>query len=141
MRPLFVLAMSTSLMFGCGEGSQVSNTTLTVSFVPYLGADPASATVEYSLVCKNATDWRDVDPGTSWPLLLGDIEPVGPSTVNDAQGFVWSTSLNAPPGPCQIEIRMRDAEGEVICTNYEEFTVAADAPTVSRQLNSDTKGL
>lgn len=76
MRPLFVLAMSASLMFGCGEGSQVSNTTLTVSFVPYLGADPASATVEYSLVCKNATDWRDVDPGTSWPLLLGDIEPV-----------------------------------------------------------------
>jgi hypothetical protein len=116
-------------MFGCGEGSQVSNTTLTVSFVPDPGDDPASATVEYSLVCKNATDWRDVDPATGSPLLLGDIEPVGPSTVNDAQGFVWSASVNSPPGPCQIQIRMRDAEGEIICTNCEEFTVAADAPT------------
>lgn len=124
MRLFLALAMSAPFLIGCGADSQGPNTTLTVGVEanPQI-FDAASTTLRYTLQCDY------FDPDTSVPALLGDIAPVGPGSVNGAQGFVWSTSVDAHPGPCAVQLVLRDSDDEVICTNIEEFVVAGDAPS------------
>jgi hypothetical protein len=121
MRLLLALTMSATLVFGCGDGSYV--TTLTVENVNDLrGFDPAPITFEYVLACEER-------PSNGEPQLVGEFEPVGPGSVNGEPGSLWSASVDAPPGPCSVQLRMRYSDGQLLCTNDEEFVVMADAPT------------
>ena len=128
MRFLLTLVLSASLLFGCGDGSQL--TTLTVEMEADLQFfDLGLTTLEYTLWCEaNPIDFRD-DPTTGEPLDVGEFEPVGPGAVNGEPGFVWSASVDASPGACAVGLRLRDSDGEVLCSHFVEFVVAADAPT------------
>ncbi|MDH3726246.1 MAG: hypothetical protein OER77_01840, partial [Myxococcales bacterium] len=47
----------------------------------------------------------------------------------DGQAEIWQGFMDLPPGPCTIELRARDGDGEVICTAQEPFSIAADSTT------------
>ncbi len=47
----------------------------------------------------------------------------------DGQAEIWQGFMDLPPGPCTIELRARDDDGEVICTAQEPFIIAADSTT------------
>ncbi|MBW2379599.1 MAG: hypothetical protein JRG70_08625, partial [Deltaproteobacteria bacterium] len=46
-----------------------------------------------------------------------------------SQTEVWQGFMDLPPGPCSIELRARDNDGEVICTAIEPFSITADTTT------------
>ncbi len=83
----------------------------------------ASGSVAVSLIVGN-TDVKAVsfdvtcDSGTN---LSGQFN------VNDEQDPpIWSTIMDLPPGDCSITLTASDAQGEVLCTGSEDFTVIAD---------------
>jgi len=45
----------------------------------------------------------------------------------DGPTEVWKGVVELPPGPCTIQLRARNADGEVICTASELVTIASDA--------------
>jgi hypothetical protein len=120
MRFLLAFALSSALLFGCGDGSQL--TTLTVESAPDLRSG-APLTFEYTATCRD-------NPSAGDPEFMGELEAVGPGAVNGEPGSLWSASIDAPPGrPCAVQLVMRDVTGEVICTHIEMFIVAANGPT------------
>ena len=42
---------------------------------------------------------------------------------------VWKDSIEFPPGPCSIQLILRDADGEVLCSNTEPVTIEPETPT------------
>lgn len=129
MRLLLASALSATVLFGCGDGSQLTTVTVEVEADPqFIDLDPT--TLEYTVWCleESLSDFRS-DPTTGQPQLVGEFEPGRPSALNGEARFVWDVSVDAPPGPCAVGLRLRDSAGEVICSHLEEFVVAADAPT------------
>ena len=123
MRAFLVLTMSASLFFGCSDASQSPSTTLTATTLTDLrNFDPETWTLEYSLDCQEGGNADQTQLG-------GELAPVGPGPVNGAPGYSWNGTPGPPPGPCEAYLRLRDADGEVICSEWKEFVVAADAPT------------
>jgi len=84
--------------------------------------DPATWTLEYGLDCREGGN-------ADQSQLRGELNFVGPGRVNGAPGFIWNATPDPPPGPCEAYLLLRDAEGEVICSEWWDFIVAADAPT------------
>jgi hypothetical protein len=84
--------------------------------------DPAAWTLEYKLACPESAnvDWSHPD---------GELAFVEPTPTNSALGHVWKGTVDATPGPCSVTFLLRDSTGEVICSEFEEFVAAADAPT------------
>lgn len=124
MRLFLVLAVSASLLLGCGDGSRSPTVTFTVETLagspPF---DPATRSLEYSLACRES---ENVDESQS----DGELAFVGAAPVNGAPGYVWKATTDAPPGPYSVLFQLRDSNWEVICTECcEEFITSADAPT------------
>lgn len=93
---------------------ELSATSVTV-FVPF---DAVGASMEYSAECESNG--------------RGDFETEG--AVERAGGFqpegepltaVFRGLIELAPGPCGIQFRLRDAQGEVIWTLFESFELEA----------------
>ena len=72
-------------------------------------------------------------PGTA-PVQDGRCETVadfgaspGNQPLPNNQSEIWQGFEDLPPGPCNMQMRARDNDGEVICTTDEGFFVTADA--------------
>jgi len=126
-----------------GESGTAGNTELNV-IVPTNAGTPNEidiATVEYTITCAGNSD-TFLDNGASFAdevRIDGNLEVVDGRT--DPQGAippefgtprpgdgaeVWQGFMDLPPGPCSIELRARDNDGEVICTAIEPFVITAD---------------
>ncbi|KPK15132.1 MAG: hypothetical protein AMJ62_10315, partial [Myxococcales bacterium SG8_38] len=152
--PWIVLACISALA-ACtsGEGGTAGNTELNVvvpNGSPALGGGstaPGSIdiqTVEYTINCLGNSD-TFLENAASFPdevRVEGNLEVVDGRT--DPQGTippefgtprpgdgaeVYQGFMDLPPGPCTVQLRARDNDGEVICTATEPFTITADTTT------------
>ena len=118
MRWIFACALT--LTYGCGDADPAS-TVITAVYAPQpnvIPIDTAAVTLEYTLTCEDLPD------------LQGDFGLGDPVPADDEGVFQWTTSpLDLPPGPCSVQVRMRDTDQEVICSASENFAVAMDEPT------------
>ena len=134
-----------------GEGGTAGNTEVNV-IVPNNGSqspdpngDPQPSLidiqdVEYTVDCQGNNDVF-LDNNASFPdevTLNGNLEVQDGRTnaaaiygdpAIDGQAEIWQGFMDLPPGPCTIELRARDDDGEVICTAQEPFIIAADSTT------------
>ena len=144
----WMLLASVAALGACatGEGEPAGNTELSV-VVPN-GYDAGSSApalidiqdVEYTVDCAGNND-TFLDNGASFPdevTLNGNLEVQDGRTnaaaiygdpAFDGQAEIWQGFMDLPPGPCTIELRARDDDGEVICTAQEPFIIAADSTT------------
>lgn len=117
----------------CGDpGAHPRGTAVTV-----FGPSDPNATVsddfaltwslEYTVVCGSGFD------GSSTSGEAVTVE----GTLEQAEAFklgedgptaVWKGRVELPPGSCTIQLRLRDADGEVICTATERLTVEPGTP-------------
>jgi len=129
-----------------GDNGAAGNTELNV-IVPN-GYDAGSSApalidiqdVEYTVDCAGNSD-TFLDNNSSFPdevTLNGNLEVQDGRTnplaiygdpAIDGQAEIWQGLMDLPPGPCTIELRARDNDGEVICTAQEPFNIAADSLT------------
>ncbi len=147
--PWIVLACIGTLA-GCtsGEGGTAGNTELNVVIPNNAGqsSNPAAfdiEVVEYTIACNdgntpgpfldnNAT--FDDDVTISGALEVLDTASSG-VTIQDfgpdlTEVYVWQGFMDLPPtAGCTVQLRARDADGEVICTSTESFDIAADSTT------------
>jgi hypothetical protein len=127
-------------------GEEAGNTELNV-VVPN-GYDAGSSApalidiqdVEYTIDCAGNSD-TFLDNNASFPdevTLNGNLEVQDGRTnplaiygdpAIDGQAEIWQGFMDLPPGPCTVELRARDNDGEVICTAQEPFNIAADSLT------------
>ena len=94
--------------------------------------------VEYTIDCAGNSD-TFLDNSSSFPdevTLNGNLEVQDGRTnlgaiygdpALDGNAEIWQGFMDLPPGPCTIQLRARDDDGEVICTATEPFTIAADS--------------
>ena len=138
-----------------GEGGTAGNTELNVivpNGSPALGGGSSAPalidiqSVEYTINClgnsdvflENLASFPDevtingnlevVDGRTNADANLPPNPDFGPLLPND-QSEVWQAFMDLPPGPCTVQLRARDGDGEVICTATEPFTITADNTT------------
>ena len=143
-----MLLASVAALGACatGEGEPAGNIELNV-VVPN-GYDAGSSApalidiqdVEYTVDCAGNND-TFLDNDTSFRdevTLNGNLEvqdgrsnaaAIYGDPAIDGQAEIWQGFMDLPPGPCTIELRARDDDGEVICTAQEPFTIAADSTT------------
>ena len=123
-----------------GDGGTAGNTELNV-VIPN-GADNGSSgpgvvdvqTVEYTIKC-NGNDDTFLDNGASFDdavtingnLEVNEANPAEAPGINPSSADVFQGFMDLPPGNCSAELRARDADGEVICSDREGFTVTADS--------------
>ncbi|MBT8451636.1 MAG: hypothetical protein KJO40_06695 [Deltaproteobacteria bacterium] len=142
----WMILISVAALGACtsGEGGPAGNTELNV-IVPN-GYDAGSSApalidiqdVEYTIDCAGNSD-TFLDNNASFDdaiTLNGNLE-VQDGRTNaaaiygdpsiDGQAEIWQGFMDLPPGPCTIELRARDNDGEVICTAQEPFSIAADS--------------
>ena len=96
--------------------------------------------MEYTIDCAGNSD-TFLDNNASFPdevTINGNLEVQDGRTnplaiygdpAIDGQAEIWQGFMDLPPGPCTIELRARDGDGEVICTAQEPFNIAADSLT------------
>jgi hypothetical protein len=106
------------------------------------GGDSPGAACSADAQCQGTSPVADgtCDPspnstecgGTS-PVADGSCETVadfgaspGNQPLPNNQSEIWQGYEDLPPGPCNMQIRARDNDGEVICTTDEGFFVTAD---------------
>jgi hypothetical protein len=147
---MVVLGCITSLA-ACtsGEDGTVGNTELNV-IVP-VGSDlsgPGTSpidiqSVEYTINCQG-TESSFLDDNTPLPgdgavQINGNLEVVDGRT-SPTEGIppefgterpedrseIWQGFMDLPVGPCTIQLRARDNDGEVICTATEQFDILPD---------------
>ena len=61
-------------------------------------------------------------------LEVVDGRPAPPGSTL-ANSEIWQGFMDLPPGPCTVQLRARDGDGEVICTATEPFNIVADTTT------------
>lgn len=145
-----VLLVALLLAFGCTEESPAfGNTEVNVvvpNGSPSLGGGSTAPelidiqSVEYTISCSgnddtfldnNASFGDEVRLDGNLEVVDGRTDPQGPippefGTPRPGDGAeVWQGFMDLPPGPCAIQLRARDDEGEVICTATEPFTISA----------------
>ena len=153
--PWIVLACIGTLA-GCtsGEGGTAGNTELNViipnksaiSRQPRRYPQPAAfdiEVVEYTIACNdgntpgpfldNAATFDD-DVTISGVLEVLDTASPGVSTQDFGPDltdvYIWQDFMDLPPtNGCTVQLRARDADGEVICTSTVNFDIAADTTT------------
>ncbi len=152
--PWIVLACVTGLA-ACtsGGGGTAGNTEMNVivpNGAPSLGGGSSApglidiTTVEYTINCLGNSD-TFLDNNASFPdevqingnleVVDGRTSPQGPippefGTPRPGDGAeIWQGFMDLPPGPCTVQLRARDGDGEVICTATEPFTITADSIT------------
>lgn len=127
-----LLGFLMSVLGACGSsGGEESRgfgaagrTTLTVE-IP-AGDFLTAASIDYEFACGEALETEASDLGF-W--LEGTLERVGVGSMPNRPTDVWRVTPDLPPGDCRVQLRARDADGEVICSAMEAFTVSADSPT------------
>jgi hypothetical protein len=152
----FAALLLVQLAAACGEtsGTPPGNTELNVvipnngsqSPAPDGSPQPAAfdiEVVEYTIACNdgntpgpfldnNAT--FDDDVTISGALEVLDTASSGVTTQDFGpdltEVYVWQGFMDLPPtAGCTVQLRARDADGEVICTSTETFDINADDET------------
>ena len=90
--------------------------------------------IEGNLEVTDAVCVGGDNPGAN---CVNDADCQGTAPVSDgvcetspgAQTEVWQGFMDLPPGPCTIQLRARDNDGEVICTAEQPFVITADTTT------------
>jgi endonuclease/exonuclease/phosphatase family metal-dependent hydrolase len=99
--------------------------------------------VEYTIACEDGIDsgpfldngaTLDDDVTISGVLEVLDTGSAGVTTQDFGpdltEAYVWQGFMDLPPtAGCTVQLRARDADGEVICTATETFDIAADNTT------------
>jgi len=144
----WVVLVCMSALAACtsSEGSTAGNTELNV-IVPNNESSPGVPapidiqSVEYTINCLGNSD-TFLENSASFPdevrlegnleVVDGQTSPQGPippefGTPRPGDGAeIWQGFMDLPPGPCTIQLRARDNDGEVICTATEPFSITAD---------------
>lgn len=116
------------LVSACGDSgpstAEPRGTAVTV-FIPSAADDWSFAefawSLEYQVGCgveieRNSSSGDFITAeGTLEQAEEFDVGPGGPTAV-------WKGFVEFTPGPCAVQLRLRDADGEVLCTYYEALT-------------------
>jgi hypothetical protein len=76
--------------------------------------------------CDQANGDDDCPGGTCDTIADFGSSP-GNQGLPGNRSEVWQGFWDLPPGPCSLQLRVRDNDGEVICTATEPFFITADA--------------
>ncbi len=122
---LVCLATLSACGSGDGEPAEATGNTELNAIIRSLGPLPVLS-VEYTVNCVS-----DQDTGVPNEVRLdGELEPANDSAAKigmlDTLSETWTGFVDLPPGSCLIQLRGRDADGEVICTAAVSFSVVAD---------------
>ena len=128
--PLLCGLLAASAWVGCGDPSSDTAVTVFIPSGPNATGSFAevAGSLEYTVACGPGFD------GTSAPgeteVIEGTFEQADPVTLGVGGGptAVWKGRVELPPGPCMIQLRLRDSEGEVICTGIQELTIEPETP-------------
>jgi len=117
---------------GCGDPNDLSaaNPEIAVTvFVPSGGISVVDGSLpqltwslEYQVGCG----------ATSYDALAaqGTLEPVdGVLLVTDGPAAAWNGMVEFEPGPCAIQLRARDTDGELVCSYTETITFGSQLPS------------
>ncbi|MDH3201437.1 MAG: hypothetical protein OEM15_11150 [Myxococcales bacterium] len=115
----------------CGDpDADLRGTTVTV-FVPSgpnaTVSDDFALTwsLEYIIVCGSGLVGASGEAVT----FEGTLEQAEAFKLGeDGLSAVWKGRVELPAGPCTIQLRLRDADGEVICTGTQELTIEPETP-------------
>ena len=116
-----------AMMLACGSSDRgVGDSVLLteVSAVVRSGG-PLPTRVEYTIVCV-----REDDRAGTEPLRFdGELEPAAARAAKigmlDTATGTWTGLAELPPGSCSVQLRGRDAGGEVLCSADVPFSVEA----------------
>jgi len=91
-------------------------------------------TVEYTIDCAGNDDvfLDNNDSFDDAVTLNGNLEVVDGRTSGTppVPTEIWQGFMDLPPGDCTVQLRARDADGEVICSSpISPFAIAADTTT------------
>ena len=113
----------------CGVSGANPNSVAVTVFAPSGGASlvdgsrpSLSWSLEYLVSCNASADDPVGVEGTLEQVDRALLELDGPTTV-------WNGIVEFEPGPCTIQLRARDADGEVVCTYSESLTFGAELPS------------
>ena len=154
-RHRWIALFASAFLASCagGEGT-VGNTEVNVvvpNGAPSLGGGSSAPglidiqSVEYTINCLGNSD-TFLENNASFPdevrlegnleVVDGQTSPQGPippefgtprpGPVGAEGAEIWQGFMDLPPGPCTIQLRARDNDGEVICTATEPFSITAD---------------
>jgi len=124
---LALLCLGTLVACGSEEAGATESIELN-AVVRGLGMLPER--VEYSVQCLG-----DEDSAASAEVRVdGELEPADSQTVktgmlDTSQSEAWTGFIDLPPGSCLMQLRGRDADGEVICSTEVPFAVVAETTT------------
>ena len=139
-RARWILLAFTAALAACSGDSRstAGNTELKVivpnnESAPGVPAPIDIQTVEYTINCLGNSD-TFLDNNASFPdevVINGNLEVVDGRTSGSppVPTEIWQGFMDLPPGPCTVQLRARDGDGEVICTATEPFNIAADTTT------------
>ncbi|MDH3656295.1 MAG: hypothetical protein OEN21_18705 [Myxococcales bacterium] len=117
---------------GCGDSNEPSAADREVAvtvFAPSGGISVVDGSLpqltwslEYQVGCGDTSNDSFTAQGT--------LEPVdGFLLVTDGPAAIWNGMVEFEPGPCAIQLRARDTDGEVVCTYTETITFDFQLPS------------
>lgn len=81
--------------------------------------------LEYTIVCGSGLVGASGEAVT----VEGTLEQAEAFKLGeDGPTAVWNGLVELPSGPCAIQLRLRDADAEVICTGTQELTIEPETP-------------
>lgn len=109
------LLVGLGVLVGCGDGDDPP-TGDTELFVSVTNANSSLAAVEYLLFCTGQAAAED------------DLQANGNLELDDRG--MWLGIASLPAGPCSVELRGRDSDGALLCTQDDQFTVVGPDPQI-----------
>jgi hypothetical protein len=126
---LLVLCCCVLVAAACGDADANLGGVAVTVFAPSGGASLVDGSVprlswslEYQVSCGASVDDRLTVEGTLKQVDRAVLELDGPTAV-------WKGIVEFEPGPCAIQLRARDADGEVVCTYTEALTFDSELPS------------
>lgn len=125
---LVLLYLVSLVACGTGDGTSPATEAIELRAIFESVGPSEGMSVEYSVICAG-----DEDSGAPDGVRLdGELEPASDRSVKigmlDVQTETWMGFFDLPAGPCSLQLRARDSDGEVVCTTSLRFSVVANTP-------------
>lgn len=128
-----LLLLCLACVLACGTDGGTASTTETIELRVLLETLGPSdrldvQDVEYSIVCVGDEDSAEPDEIRWWPgLEVSDGQSVTLGML-EVHTETWSGYFDLPHGPCSLQLRARDNDGDFVCATVVRFSVEANAP-------------
>lgn len=114
-----------SVLLGCGTGDGNSLESVELKAVVQSTGPSPVVTLEYTVHCI-VDDSSGVSEQMRFEGTLAPADSRGAKGMLDITRVTWQALVDLPSGWCSIQLRGRDMDGEVVCSDEAPFSVGAD---------------